>query len=288
MPGNIDFPFIWSPDGQWLIFFRYDGDAVYSKTPVEVWITKPDRSEQHLLFTGTAYSQAISWSANGEKFITNCSEGDEPDSLCIVNIEDFTVKHLGYHGISPSYSPDGELIAWIDEDEQNIMIFSEGDIEPRLIDDNARNAGELIWSKNGKDLFYISWLGSRSLGESSLFVVNVDGTSAIKLASYDKDLSLKEISPDGTQLLVLSQVNTSGITKNGDWGLINLSDYQYLTLPNTSETRVWFSPDGNHLLAQNWDNGGIYEVDRQTGVSSQTEWMKWITGTFPWSWAIQP
>ncbi len=191
----------WSPDGQWISFFRYTedekrcGPLFPSHYPpgcnqVELYVIHPDGSElTRLLEFAYLVQQDVgvfdhphntpSWSPDSQWLAV--LTGDEQPDLTLVNIESGETRILASHpalDIYPTWSPDGSRLAFVSEREGNreIYLISPDGTGIVNLTNNPGNDFNPVWSPSGR---YIAFLSTRD-GLFSLYVMNADGSNQTK------------------------------------------------------------------------------------------------------------
>jgi Tol biopolymer transport system component len=180
----------------------------------------------------------------------------EPDGSDIQQVTDLAT---GEDAFQPSWSPDGEWIAFIvqQSDRSNIFIVrSDGTALSQLTHDGEDF--QPSWSPDGVRLAFSR--ADPELGTQDIWVMNADGDHAIALThETDGDLALSPSwSPDGLAILFVS--NRSGGTE-----LYRMrsdgTDVAQLTSDDGFHGSPRYSPDGTQIAFAGDVNGpGIYLI----------------------------
>ena len=149
----------WSPDTKWIAFTR--GQSLEDETPANV---------------------------------NNSPEGPMPKEVWVVATAG-GVPHKVGAGDSPSFSPDGSRLLFVDKKRiLTVAASGDGDAQPLLIDQGTVDS--LTWAPDGKRLAFVSHRGGHSLIGVYDFV---DQTIVWLSPSLDYDSS-PAFSPDGARI----------------------------------------------------------------------------------------
>jgi endo-alpha-1,4-polygalactosaminidase (GH114 family) len=92
---------VWSPDGQWIAFGRNtDGNS-------DIWIMRPDGSEQRAVTAGDAFDSNPSWSPSGKQIVFASERGGDRD-VYMLDVETAAVTQFTtdpFYDGSPAWSP---------------------------------------------------------------------------------------------------------------------------------------------------------------------------------------
>ena len=124
---------------------------------------------------------------------------------------------MGRIGAS-AVSPDGKQIAYtvsyysVKENKSHLVIYvmNADGTHNTLLTRTADSEGEPAWIKGGSKLAFLS---SQS-GSSQIWEMNADGTGRRQLSNYQGGIDGFKFSPDGTQVLFISQVKYGQTTQD--------------------------------------------------------------------------
>src|SRR5262245_13822496 len=216
----------WSKDGRWIVFVRYDRDAM------ELWRYEVATGREVALTQSGAVSLEPRISPDGEHLVFVSTQGTGHFNLLIA---DFGARGLSNvrplipsretkldryyyssfdHTINPSWSPDGTRVYFVSNPE---VAWGTGDIWSASVADPADRKRVLVeettWSArpelspDGKRLLYGSYQGRQW---QQLWLTTPDGRSPLPLTFGDFDRRNARWSPDGQRVLYTS--NATGNT----------------------------------------------------------------------------
>ncbi len=216
----------WSSDGRWIVFVRYDKDAM------ELWRLEIATGRQQALTQSGAVNVEPRFSPDGRRLVFVSTQGTGYFNLFIADIGDqglgdvrplvaprtSTVDRYYYsqfdHAINPSWSPDGERVYYVGNPE---VAWGSGDIwSVSVSDPNDRRrvlVEETTWaarpelSPDGKRLLYSSYHGRQW---HQLWLTTPDGKSPLPLTFGEFDQRNARWSPDGARILYIT--NERGTT----------------------------------------------------------------------------
>lgn len=186
--GGNQFP-VWSPDGS-----RIAWHGVRTAGP-QIWIMNWDGSEQRRL-TDQTFSSAPSWSADGRKiaFQSSASGSNDIWTIDLIGGEPIRLTSDAADETSPHWSRDGLRIA-----------FTAGGVSQEIIhvmnsDGTARRSLGVsgtspAWSPDGTRLTFYS----RS--DEQIWVVNADGSGAVRITDLPTSTGAPAFSPDGRSVI---------------------------------------------------------------------------------------
>jgi len=195
---------VWSPDASSIAFVSdRDGSS-------NIYIMKPDGTEVHRLTDHKGEQNMPTWSPTGMQIAYTTDIGREA-AIYVVNIDGSNPKELLVQAMAPSWSPDGQQFALnrgqipqifiMDADGSNVHPFF-----PEESDQTFLVHLSPIWSPDGESLLFTG-IGSRkgtSPMNSDIVIVNKSGENQIKLNDYDGQNVGTDWSPDGTQIVFVS------------------------------------------------------------------------------------
>jgi eukaryotic-like serine/threonine-protein kinase len=181
----------------------------------------------------------------------------------------------------PSFSPDGKQIAYISEgkiylisaDGSNRKTLTRGSSDPYGPDSNVG----VSWSPGGQ---YIAFTcGDRQSSNRKICMINADGTGMRSLTNNSGDDFSTSWSPDGRQILFLSE--SDGVYHTH---VINIDNLGQTTFPLDYGNGLAWSPDGKQIAFSSGDNSGSPCIYKQNIDGSGLTKLTDIDGVDPvWS-----
>jgi Tol biopolymer transport system component len=192
----------WSPDGQWISFFRYVedergcGPLFPSHYPpgcnqVELYVIHPDGSAlTRLLEFAYLVQQDVgvfdhphntpSWSPDSQWLAVLI--GDEQPDLALVNIDSGETRMIAADpalDLYPTWSPDGSRLAFVSDRDGNREIYLTSPDGTSLINltNNPAYDSNPVWSPSGR---HIAFLSNRDNG-LGLYAMDADGSNPTKI-----------------------------------------------------------------------------------------------------------
>ena len=219
----------WSPDGKWIVFSRYNKDAV------ELMLLELTTKQTRPLTNGGHVNVDARWSPDGKKiafvstqgtghfhvFLADMSAGAEPVVKQLTKERKSVVSRYYYsaidHEISPTWSPDSSEIIFVSNNE-NIYgtggfwrMKADPEAAPRRIHyEETTWKAHPDWSRDGKRLIYSSYLGRQW---HQLWITTVEGGDPFPLTYGDYDITSPRWSPDNKKIAFIS--NKHGNTSLG-------------------------------------------------------------------------
>lgn len=201
--------------------------------------------------------RAPAWSPHGDSIVFTLngqiavSSASSPSPVLITS---------GGRNYFPRWSPTSGTIAF-DSDFQSPtganaiwLVQTDGSNLRKVADSTGGADGELRmpdWSPDGKRLLHIRYPGQTN-GTSEIYVMNADGTNAVRLTSNMSDDYTPRFSPDGTRV-AFSRLGTRGVPQI--W--VMRADGSGAT-QLTTDGGSWptWSPDGNQIayVQEDWSN----------------------------------
>ena len=248
----------WTPDGQYYVF-----EAMHEGGP-QIWAIKdmpdgtPDPAGPFQLTSGvmdfkrptisedgkTIY--AIGWQLRGEVVV---KRPDDEHFHSIDGLESLSVEHV-------DFSPDGDLAAFVSYPSGHLW-------RKRLADDDAfqltfgtMRAGLPRISPDGELIAFEGWEPMAYRGDRRVFVIPVDGGTAINVSNPEVYSWFPSWSPDGTKLLFSQRSESSPVI----YDLLTETTSPYGG-PAPILGATW-SPDGSKLVGWSDGNVVIYDFDK--------------------------
>ena len=184
----------------------------------------------------------------------------------------------------PTWSPDGEWIAFVGGDAEQTDLFivrADGSGLTRVTD-TAQRKSHPVWSPDGRRLGYNASRGEDS--PPSIHVVQRDGGGDVVVPSGAGRADLQDWSPDGSTLLY-----TSGSSEGGDsalWAMAPDGSRQRLLRSEQGDfgSGAQYSPDGTRIAFQaDLDGGCIYRSDPNARALTRLTTGCNQGGTLSWS-----
>lgn len=192
----------------------YSGRIVFTSDrddDAEIYLVNADGSGLIRLTYNPAWDDSPVWSPGGER-IAFRSDRDGNEELYVMTapghdgaIDETVPIRLTYTPANerwPSWSPDGERIAFRSDRDGNSEIYvmhADGSGQTRLTDNPAQD--ELpAWSPDGGRIAFVS---DRD-GNAEIYVMNVDGSDPVNLTNHPAADSWPAWSPDGSRILFAS------------------------------------------------------------------------------------
>ena len=165
-------------------------------------------------------------------------------------VEPILVTSSAKKGDTPSWSPDGQKLAYVDESTGHIVLLNvngdDGSVTANF-DTQAPGFGP-SWSADGTNLTFFS---DRD-GNAEIYVMGSDGSNQTRLTDHPAPDYSPRWSPDGQHLLFISErdgnaevyvINTDGS------GLLNLSN------DTAHDEFAFWSPDGRRIVYVSYQGG---------------------------------
>jgi len=213
----------WSPDGKWIVFARYDHDAV------ELFLldlSEGAKGAVHPITQGGAVNLEPRWSPDGKKIAYVSTAFNKRPHIFVAQIQNgqvtkadqITEEHRSKvyryyyspfdHEISPTWSPDSSEIIFI-SNRENVYGTggfwrkkAEAGAEARQIHyEETTWKARPDWSPDGKRVIYSSYLGRQW---HQLWIMTSEGGNVFPLTYGDFDITNSRWSPDARKIAFIS------------------------------------------------------------------------------------
>ncbi|GIV19879.1 MAG: hypothetical protein KatS3mg023_1630 [Armatimonadota bacterium] len=228
----------YSPDGQTLISGGADGT-------VKVWQV----TTGHLLLTFTAHGSGVSGVAFLPDGQTVASAGSYPHaSILLWRAADGSLLReieglLGNLSLSLAFSPDGELLAWGDQNGYLYLWRASDGSLVRKIAGHAQGVYAVAFSPDGR------LLATGGVDKSVRIWSTEDGSLRQTLVGHTKEVISVAFSEDGRKLASGSSDETIRVWSTSDGSLVRA-----IVGVTGGARSLCFSPDGSLLFSAGWDN----------------------------------
>lgn len=236
---------IWSPDGKRVIFQK-SGAA-----PGTAFLANADGANE----TTLPFSPVnIDWAPTGDRIVYQSTDPQDPQNteLSLYDLKSKRILNLSHNpaaDLDPSFSPDGESIAFVSERDGNQELYvmhSDGTDVRRLTNDPARDTYP-VFSPDGTQLLFDS---DREHATIAIYLLDLnDHQPPVRLTSGTSNDEHRRNcwSPDGTQIVFTS--DRSG-NRNLYRMAVESSDPQLLLAEGGDLRPGSFSPDGTKFVYQ--------------------------------------
>ncbi|MEM6273615.1 MAG: hypothetical protein AAF735_00110 [Myxococcota bacterium] len=230
----------------------------------DVWVMDSDGTRTNLTNSvpGT-YSFRGQWSGDGSRLVFYSNRDGQEDiyTMAADGSDVVRVTNDETRDYNASFSPDGELIAWVSQREDvrgDIWIANADGSNARSIAPNTSPFEDPLTDATGSfrdrtpffspDGEKIAFHSYRSNNQAQIFVVDVDGENLSQVTEGDHPFFAfnAEWSPDGTQFLIVSERNND----QGDIYVIDIDGTNETLIVGdaTPDTLATWSPDGTQIL----------------------------------------
>ncbi len=257
-----------SPDGSLAAFIR---PATPGQGPWQLWVAKPDGSEERLLVDRDVASFA--WSPDSRQVAYTVRDVGEVSVADVATGQSRQLASLAGYIPSPSWSPDGSLLALEsggDAYAGDLVVIEVATGRSNTVGQGLRRWPGLElapqWSPDGRMLLYRV---QDAAGITQVGVVDVGSGQARQLTSAATAIMDPRWSPDGKEIAFSRSLSSDPISPAAGLYVVAVESGQERELARFSITgggpgnRPAWSPDGKRIAvyAQTQEDRGVYVVE---------------------------
>jgi Tol biopolymer transport system component/DNA-binding winged helix-turn-helix (wHTH) protein len=294
--GTFEFAPVWSPDGRYLAFFRFNN----KEKDLAIYVTAALGGSERRLYSVKSYRKvdALDWSADGKYLaFSDSASPSEASRIFLLSLDTLEVRPVtsppaGTLGdTTPAFSPDGRSLAFVRDtlDVREIYVLplyggSPAQITPVQITFDHADIQGIAWTPESDKLIFAS---SRQ-GQTSLWRISAKGGTPQRLPIAGAGWAMRPaLSRKGNRLAYTSVIYSSSI-----WRASLTPDHKVIRplekfISSTGlEEGPQYAPDGKHVVFQT-TRTGYHEIWRADADGSNpiqlTHFAKNLTGTPRWS-----
>ena len=289
--GTFEFAPVWSPDGHYIAFFRFNN----KEKDLAIYVTAALGGSERRLYTVKSNRKvdALDWSVDGKSLaFSDSASPSEASRIFLLSLDTLEVLPItspptGTLGdTTPAFSPDGKSLAFVRDtlDVREIYVRPlSGGSPAQITFDHAEIQG-ITWTPQSDKLIFAS---SRQ-GQTSLWRISAKGGTPQRLPIAGAGWAMRPaLSRTGNRLAYTSVTYSSSL-----WRASLAPDHKVIRplekfISSTGlEEGPQYSPDGKHIVSQS-TRTGYHEIWRADADGSNpiqlTHFAKNLTGTPRWS-----
>jgi Tol biopolymer transport system component len=239
--------------GEWITFVSdRDGN-------LEIYVMKPDGTEQTRLTDNSANDKSPIWSPDGSR-IAFLSDRDGNYDIHIMKLDGTNQTNLTNTSeveTNPTWSPNNKQIAfecYADPKNSDICLVNSDGSKYTNLTKSSFDETEPVWSPDGTQIAFLS----DQAGNTDIYMMDVDGTNQIQLTNSTAVEGNINWSPDGKKIAFYAEENANGkiYRINADGSEITCLTEEMpgiwsLDYPQGFSDHRW-SPDGDMLVYTYW------------------------------------
>jgi Tol biopolymer transport system component len=211
---------VWSPDGQ-AIVFEVRGDFPqpksledYKRMSSTLWMMRVDGTQQRRLSEPSEgeFATPAGWSPDGSHFLFTRAAlrlptdgaAENTSAIYVANTDGTGLRKLADRSASPSWSPDGNQIAFVSDRDENgslnygdlvrhanelYVMQADGSEQRRVTNTLNLNELEPAWSASGSLIVYQRGEVVGNAEGTGVFAIRPDGSCGFEVA-YDRELTI--------------------------------------------------------------------------------------------------
>jgi Tol biopolymer transport system component/DNA-binding winged helix-turn-helix (wHTH) protein len=289
--GTFEFAPVWSPDGRYIAFYRFND----KEQALAIFVTAAlGGSERHLYTVKSPRKvDALDWSPDG-KLLAFC-DSNSPDeasriyflSLDTLEVRPVTSPQPGTLGdATPAFSPDGKSLAFVRDtlDVREIYVQPVSGGTPKQITFDHADIQGIAWTPESRELIF----GSSRQGNENLWRISAQGGTPQRLPIAGATWAVRPaISRKGNRLAYTSITYSSAIFRASVTPDHKVGKPLERFISSTGlEEGPQYSPDGKYVVFQS-TRTGYHEIWRANADGSNpiqlTHFERNLTGTPRWS-----
>ena len=289
--GTFEFAPVWSPDGRYIAFFRYND----KEKDLAIYVTAALGGSERRLYNVKSQRKvdALDWSMDGKYLaFSDSASPSEASHIFLLSLDTLEVRPItsppsGTLGdTTPAFSPDGKSLAFVRDtlDVREIYVLPLSGGSPTQITFDHADIQGVAWTPESDKLIFAS---SRQ-GPVSLWRISARGGTPQRLPIAGAGWAMRPaLNRKGNRLAYTSVTYSSSL-----WRASITPDHNVVRplekfISSTGlEEGPQYSPDGKHIVFQS-TRTGYHEIWRADADGSNpiqlTHFAKNLTGTPRWS-----